>query len=193
MNIIKTIKKREDVVNLIQSLENPKICEVGVRTGGYFDFLLQDNVSEAHGVDIWRSTDSTGQNDNLYDQNTLDNQYNEVFTKYRHDNRVRLIREFSVNAARFFPDEYFDFIYIDADHTYDAVKEDLRAWYPKVKKGGILSGHDYISAEMTMKLGHSVPFGVIEAVSEFKAENNIDENNFHITEELYATYYITKT
>lgn len=193
MNIIKTIKKREEVVNLIRSLENPKICEVGVRTGGYFDFLLQDNVSEAYGVDIWRSTDSTGQNDNLYDQNTLDNQYNEVFTKYRHDNRVRLIREFSVNAARFFPDEYFDFIYIDADHTYDAVKEDLQAWYPKIKKGGILSGHDYISAQKTIQLGHSVPFGVIEAVSEFKTENNIDENNFHITEELYATYYIIKT
>ena len=188
----KNIQKRDDVSILINSLSSPKICEVGVRLGDYFAILLQNNVSEAYGVDIWRSTTQTGQNDNLYDQNVLDDQYNNAFNKYKNDNRVRLIREFSVNAAKFFLDEYFDFIYIDADHTFEAVYEDLTAWYPKLKRGGIMSGHDYISAEQTIRLGHSVPFGVIEAVSKFREEHQINYDNFHVTTELYATYYFQK-
>jgi len=37
----------------------------------------------------------------------------------------------------------FDLVFVDADHSYDAVKRDIWAWKPKIKKGGILCGHDY--------------------------------------------------
>ncbi|MBT5491708.1 class I SAM-dependent methyltransferase, partial [bacterium] len=37
-----------------------------------------------------------------------------------------------------------DFIYIDANHTYESAKEDIQLWYPKIKVGGMISGHDYI-------------------------------------------------
>lgn len=192
INLIKKIVVRDQISNLIQSFDCPKICEVGVRLGEYFDKLLCKNVKEAYGVDIWRSTDSLGQNDNLYNQNVLDDQYKTVFNKYLNDNRVRLIREFSVNAATFFPDEYFDFVYIDADHTYDAVKSDLQAWYTKVKIGGVLAGHDYIPEETSIRMGHSVPFGTVKAVNEFLISKDIDENYFHLTSEIYSTYFIIK-
>jgi len=39
--------------------------------------------------------------------------------------------------------EQLDFVYIDADHSYDGAKNDLEAWYPKVKAGGVFCGHDY--------------------------------------------------
>mmetsp|Transcript_1566 Transcript_1566/g.3193 ORF Transcript_1566/g.3193 Transcript_1566/m.3193 type:complete len:363 (-) Transcript_1566:116-1204(-) len=42
-----------------------------------------------------------------------------------------------------YPDGYFDFVYLDASHTYDAVKAELPLWWRKVKSGGIISGHDY--------------------------------------------------
>jgi hypothetical protein len=45
-------------------------------------------------------------------------------------------------AAQFF-DNTLDFVFIDAAHDYQSVKEDIEAWYPKVKEGGVISGHDY--------------------------------------------------
>ena len=189
---LKKIMHRDFMCNYLQTLKSPVICEVGVREGDNFDKLLIPNVLAAIGVDIWRETGETGQNDNEYEQDILDDQYRNVFNKYVHRNNIRIVREFSVKAAKFFPDEAFDFIYIDADHTYEAVSEDLAAWYPKVKVGGVIGGHDYISREDTIRLGHSVPFGVIEAVSDFRKEHELAEDNFHITNEAYASYFMVK-
>ncbi len=49
----------------------------------------------------------------------------------------------SVDAARNFKDSSVGFVFIDADHRYESVSADIKAWMPKVKKGGILAGHDY--------------------------------------------------
>lgn len=57
--------------------------------------------------------------------------------------RVRWLKLHSVEACRLFPDEYFDFVFIDADHRYKSIKEDIMGWMLTVKKGGILAGHDY--------------------------------------------------
>jgi len=57
--------------------------------------------------------------------------------------RVNFIHKASVEAAKQFPDKFFDYIYIDGAHDYDNVINDLTAWYPKIKTGGIFSGHDW--------------------------------------------------
>jgi predicted O-methyltransferase YrrM len=49
----------------------------------------------------------------------------------------------SKEASEDFPNESVDFCYIDANHNYNDVKEDISLWYPKIKKGGILAGHDW--------------------------------------------------
>lgn len=53
------------------------------------------------------------------------------------------IRGGSSESARFFDDGSVDFVFIDANHTYDFVKADVLAWLPKIKPGGIIAGHDY--------------------------------------------------
>lgn len=64
----------------------------------------------------------------------------------------------SVDASHLFADESLDFVFIDAGHTYEDVYRDLRAWYPKVKPGGVFAGHDYT---------HKGFPGVAKAVHEF--------------------------
>lgn len=57
--------------------------------------------------------------------------------------KAHLIIEQSTIAAKDFLDGYLDFVYIDANHSYKYVKEDILAWMPKIKKHGIIGGHDY--------------------------------------------------
>ncbi|CAE8598370.1 unnamed protein product [Polarella glacialis] len=57
--------------------------------------------------------------------------------------RVRFLREFSFPAASQVADESMDLVFIDGNHTYLAVREDIQAWLPKVKPGGLLIGHDW--------------------------------------------------
>jgi predicted O-methyltransferase YrrM len=59
--------------------------------------------------------------------------------------RIKVIRNNSLNESKNYNDEHFDVVYIDASHDYQSVKEDILNWLPKVKKGGIICGDDYIS------------------------------------------------
>jgi hypothetical protein len=67
------------------------------------------------------------------------------------------------------PDEFFDFIYIDGDHTYEGANTDLINTFSKIKKNGILSGDDYGVFE-------DIGFGVRKAVDEFSLKNNLKLN-----------------
>jgi predicted O-methyltransferase YrrM len=62
---------------------------------------------------------------------------------YDFKQRACIIRDLSVEAAKLFPDETLDFVYIDAGHDKKSVNEDLNAWYPKVRTGGLIIGDDY--------------------------------------------------
>lgn len=80
------------------------------------------------------------------------------------DNRRKLIVMDSLAAAKQVEDLSQGFVFIDAEHAYDAVRGDLRAWWQKVKPGGLFFGHDY-----KIRRG----FGVIRAVNEFVDEHKL--------------------
>jgi predicted O-methyltransferase YrrM len=58
---------------------------------------------------------------------------------------IKPIKSYSWEASKNFEDNSVDFVFIDADHEYESVVKDIDSWLPKVKKGGIISGHDYIT------------------------------------------------
>jgi predicted O-methyltransferase YrrM len=70
-------------------------------------------------------------------------------------NTVTLIQKPSIEASKDFKDEYFDFIFIDAGHDYLNVKNDLDSWYPKLKVGGIIAGHDF-EEKMPLELAKKI-------------------------------------
>jgi len=57
--------------------------------------------------------------------------------------RINPVRGLSWEAAHLYADESLDFVFIDAAHDYESAKKDIAAWYPKVKKTGVIAGHDY--------------------------------------------------
>lgn len=59
------------------------------------------------------------------------------------DGRVAIHQMDSAEAAIVADDNSLDFVFIDADHSYEGCKRDIEAWYPKVRKGGLVAGHDY--------------------------------------------------
>lgn len=100
--------------------------------------------------------------------------------------RCILIKDSSVNGSNRVPNESLDWVYIDAGHSYEEVRADLEAWFPKVRKGGVFSGHDYVHY-----VSGDFAFGVIEAVDEF-----CEKHGYKIKELLdakkFASWYFIK-
>ena len=77
----------------------------------------------------------------------------------------QIIKGASVEVAKTIPSNSLDWVYLDSDHRYPGIKADLKEWFHKIRKGGVMSGHDYVY----YTVGDYV-FGVIEAVDEFCRE-----------------------
>jgi len=145
------------------------IAEIGISKGHNFSQLIRHNPTIAVAVDAWRDDGVRSRNDAGFSQDELDEQYLNFKNEIADKPFVKIYREYSFDAVRHFKDHYFDFIYIDADHTYGACLQDIEDWYPKVKKGGVLLGDDYRMA----KLRTGVEFGVIHAVQTFTKKNKL--------------------
>ena len=63
--------------------------------------------------------------------------------------QVEISRGLSLEAVDAFEDNYFDWIYIDTDHSYQTTIKELQQWAPKVKANGVIAGHDYTMARFT--------------------------------------------
>jgi hypothetical protein len=190
---------KRELINLVNMIYPNGIgIEIGVLRGDYSKIIL-DRWSNGtlYMVDTWRHIpeyiDLNGRDDEYHYQCMVQT----AKSVKEHEHRAHMIRMNSVECARLFPDEYFDFIYIDADHSYDAVKNDLNVWWPKIKRGGIFSGDDYIPEDGDIWLindndgtsEYAGKFGVRKAVNEFSDENRI--KIYSTTDEPYWKQWYT--
>jgi ABC-type amino acid transport substrate-binding protein len=146
---------RAELVELWKELGFKVGLEVGVQRG---DFALEmlKNIPDLkyYGVDAW--TCYEGYKDIIasrHGQGSFDRLYEEAKEKLKDYSNVTLIRKWSTEAAKDFEDESLDFVYIDGNHDFYHTVEDINAWLPKIKKDGIISGHDYArvnKAELTI-------------------------------------------
>lgn len=126
-----------------------QMVEVGVNEGHFAQLLLEtwEELELYVGVDPWRVWPAERYLDiaNAVDQTTHDLHYASTIQRLApYEERVVLIRQTSEEAARLFLNESVDVVYIDAQHHYEAVLQDLLIWWPKVRPGGLLCGHDYL-------------------------------------------------
>jgi len=151
-------------IGLIDLIQNNKFnvgLEIGVSLGSTTEILLRSIPNlKLFGVDPYMYyIDWNGNEiiDNDEYMNTMLNAikpYNERFVH---------IRKTSDDAVLDFENESLDFIFIDGVHTYDQVKKDCENFYPKLKKNGLFSGHDYNAISV-----------VRNAVDDFKKTVNKD-------------------
>jgi len=147
-------------------------AEVGVQTGLYSETLLKHwHGKRLYSIDPWREWDRTTYRD---PSNVAQAKQEELFLETRQrltpfQERSVIVRKTSAEAAQDFPDRSLDFVYLDAQHQYEAIREDIALWRPKVKSGGILAGHDF-TEEPDERI-----CGVKRAVVEFVCEHRLRE------------------
>lgn len=122
-------------------------AEIGVSTGRFSVFLCATMPDmEILAVDEWierPGNAAPGQQTYLgWNQEYWLGKLKEANAKSL-QNRITICRMDSVKAALTVTDGSLDFVFIDADHSYEGCKNDIAAWAPKVRKGGMVSGHDY--------------------------------------------------
>lgn len=157
---------RETLAALFKDLGFMVGAEIGVERGLYSEILLKANVDLfLYCIDYW--TPYKGYRDHVTEQklNTIFHEASERLQPYN----CTLVHKKSMDAVKDFEDESLDFVYIDANHEFQHVVDDICQWQKKVKVGGIIAGHDYIRRKVTHKkqeyLMHVIPavHGFIDA------------------------------
>ena len=135
------IAKIQEQKYTLKYINKGDICaEVGVWKGRLSREILKHKPAKLHLIDAWKTQDVIERCYNI-EQEELNKIYEKVSNKFSKLSNVKIHRNFSTDVN--FSKEYFDWVYIDADHSYDAVKKDLEFYYPLVKRGGYLCGDDY--------------------------------------------------
>jgi len=133
-----TLKNRIDLADMLQHRSVRFGAEVGVWKGGYSEVLLQrTGVEVLYCIDAW---DGTGMSQEFNGAAIME----EALVRLRtYGDRVQVMRGKSVDMAGHIRDGRLDFVYIDADHSFEGCTADVKAYVHKLRSGGVLCGHDY--------------------------------------------------
>lgn len=138
------LRQSSNIYELLDSLDikNGIMAEIGVYLGESTElFSLSNKFSKIYAIDMWENGyDDTDLASYGRDMRLVEAEFDIRIQSY--PNIIKL-KQSSVRGATNFPDNYFDLIYIDANHLAEKVEEDIKTWLPKVKNLGILGGHDY--------------------------------------------------
>jgi len=176
-----SITHSDFLVTLLKNRVHTIGCEVGVHTGATSVVVLKalPKIKKYHAVDPWESYKT-------YDGTLYRKPGNKLYKNWSQAKQAFIRRtspykktvihqKTSVDAVKKFKDGSLDWIFIDANHEYEYIKENLLLWTPKVKKGGLVSGHDY---------GNKWK-GIKKAVDEF-----VPADILNVNPECYVWWYI---
>ena len=201
------MKNRIELINLFKSKNKiGRGIEIGTYEGEYASEILKIWTSDLYLIDIWKKVNNTDYSDSCNREDYINVMHKCCQNISSHEERCYMIRSSSENAAKLFDNESFDFIYLDANHKYEFVKADMNLWFPKLRKGGVFAGHDYLKIDWLVDKNfaedgfnkhiflsngsYAGQFGVNPAVEEFCAQLNY---KFFITEdEWFGSWFFIK-
>jgi hypothetical protein len=181
-----------------------KGVEVGSYEGEYAKQILKEWSGKLYLIDVWKPLNMESYQDgsNREDYKSIIDACLNNISGY--EDRCFMIRIDSVNAAELFEDQSLDFIYIDANHKYEFVKQDMEIWFPKLRHGGVFAGHDYLKLDWYSDKNFAENkkdkdiwfndfymgrFGVNPAVDEFCKKYGY---KFNSTAEWFGSWYFIK-
>lgn len=144
---------------------------IGIAHGYGEEYVLDSlSIKKLYMIDPYVHFDFSAMTPELWEK-----QYNEAHDKFSKFDNTILWRLSSEEASQRIEDGSLDFVYIDGNHFYPSVKKDIELWWPKVRSGGVVGGHDYddvpsdVNVEEhihTWRVGET-HYGVVKAVRDF--------------------------
>jgi len=134
---------------MVKTYDAGHFVEVGAWQGSSAAFMAVEIINSKKNIkfdviDIWGKFSIAGlntKNPELLPEDTVEKLFYKNIEPVKHV--VNASKIDSISGSRIYKDKSLDFVFIDANHSYDSVINDLNAWFPKVKSGGHIAGHDY--------------------------------------------------
>lgn len=157
---VKIYSDREEFVNSL----NSQLCilEIGTLAGDYADLLLTRNPKTLDLLDSYNSSDMHG-----LERFEESNHYEYVQNKYKNNVNVNIIKGLSDFTLPSLNKKYYDYIYIDADHSYESISNDLNNSIRLLKDDGIIGLNDYLIADI-----NNNKYDTVFAVNKFLHDNH---------------------
>lgn len=151
------VQYRRELYKLLPVIPEAVCAELGSAEGYFSADMASWGIKKLYVVDMWESC-SYFPGDAGSPQEWHDKNYKAAVERLsKFGEVVEILRGPTVRMAQMVPDRSLDLVYIDACHSYECVKDDITAWWPKLKAGGIMAFHDYEAKQ----------YGVKKAVLEF--------------------------
>ena len=149
------------LLDMFKALDYRVGVEIGTERGRFAsDICVRCPKVKLYAVDPYIPYEEAGE---VYSKEMMDDNYNEAKRRLSVLN-CEVVRKTSMEAVKDFEDNSLDFVFIDGNHKFEYVLEDIKEWTKKVKPGGVVCGHDY-------ERKHD--FGVVNAVNKYVKENRI--------------------
>ncbi len=169
---------------------NGVVTEIGVNRGDFSAAMLNASTPrKLHLIDPWNVPADDREDQSLSRKEQAECVYQKVIKRFENEVNsgvVTIHRAYSTAILDQFDDAYFDWIYVDGSHKYEAVTADLENYSGKVKASGFIVGHDYTNRKEAQAFGN----GVVEAVDTF-----VTTNGWHflaMTMDYWPTYVICR-
>lgn len=204
------VNREVAIPEILNKLQAKTAVEVGVFKAQFSKHLLKNWKGTLWMVDPWRAFEEGEGYVDASNHKRHQTAYLEAMQNIKgYESRAFMLRGLSLDMVSRFEDNSLDLVYIDGNHAYDWVKEDIELWWPKIKKGGTIAGHDYLDLDwpsgnfadngkdkhIWMKgaeheeAHYAGLFGVNPAVDEFADKNNL---KIVLTKEWLGTWIIEK-
>lgn len=173
--------QRKELRRVVELLNAKQVVEVGVYRGEFLEQLSKAQVPDCqfYGIDRWQVYAGYNTNlDCLASEELLSKAKPVAMRRFKNRPDVNLVTAESTDTRGLVD---VDLVYIDANHLQQHVEADISAWWPTIRPGGVLAGHDYQASEFP---------GVSEAVDAFGQANGLE---LYVTrEERYASWAFVK-